>query len=908
MRVQSTVPWLVIVGTLTSLSSQAVVGQELTLAPRTPRFFYASSTATRPVEINLSHNAVLSRVVSLQVTHATIGALLAEIQRQTGLTFAYDPHFPATRAVTLEAESITVAAALGAILVGTGVDVVLTRTGHVWLTETKQPAPRAQEGTIVGTVTDKQTSEPIIGATVTLDPSRETATTGTDGRFRFLRLVPGTYKVRARYIGYTSLVASVEVSQDQQTTLALPLEKSAQQLDDVVTTGTVVPTEVKALPTPVSVISESDIVRQRPHNLQALIRHAVPGAVSWDQPSGPYNTPFSVRGASTLTGLAVGQMKVFVDGIETASASLAAVDPNSIARVEVIRGPQAAAIYGSAAIGGVIQVFTKRGDPKLARPQVDAEGAFGVVQTPYSGFNGVVRQAYTASVRGGSSDVSYHIGGGYSHTADYLPNGEQSAQSSPSVYGGMRFARGIMTVDLSGRYYAQDVPSVFNPDLAQTGFPDWMKPNYSPARYRNQTVGARVGIASTRWWQHTVTVGLDHFDQDLAGSRPRLTSPADTLMFVRSSSQTKASIGYNTAVEGRLGSDMSGSLMVGFDHYSLPVEEFSTFGALSTTGTIRTAPGSAISASRTITKNTGYFGQVQVGFRERLFLTGGLRAEQNTNFGDSLGTPISPRVGLSYVQPVGQTTLKLRGSWGRAIRAPSPGQKLAAPGVTAVTLPNPELGPERQQGWDAGVDAAFGPRGSLSVTYYDQIARDLIQFVRLQAASVLTSQFQNVGRVKNTGVEVEGSLFIGPLLLKGQYGYARARIEDLAPNYTGDLRVGDQALLAPKHTAGVSLSVAPFARTSISAGVTYVGSWNNYDYMAEFSCFGGSGPCKPTFRDYIVAYPGFVKLNARVSQQIRSFISGFIAVDNLTNNQAFEVDNLAPVVGRIATIGFQFQY
>ena len=69
---------------------------------------------------------------------------------------------------------------------------------------------------------------------------------------------------------------------------------------------------------------------------------------------------------------------------------------------------------------------------------------------------------------------------------------------------------------------------------------------------------------------------------------------------------------------------------------------------------------------------------------------------------------------------------------------------------------------------------------------------------------MLTTQFQNVGRVKNTGVEVEGALRVGALQFKGQYGYARSRIAQLAPNYTGDLRVGDQSRSTPTHTAGAS--------------------------------------------------------------------------------------------------------
>jgi outer membrane receptor protein involved in Fe transport len=906
MRMQSVVVWIAAVAALTSWSSRVALGQ-LALATRTPRFFYASSTAARPVEIDVSQSAVLSRVVSLHVEHTTIRNLLADIHRQTGLMFAYDPHFPATRPVTLDAESITVAAALGAILIGTGVDVVLTPTGHVWFTGSYSGTPRLQEGTIVGKVIDKQSDEPIIGATVVLEPGRLSATTGTDGRYRFASLTPGTYTVRARYIGYGSLASSVAVSADQEVTVDFALEKSAQQLEQLVTTGTVVPTEVKALPMPVSVISASDIAAQRPRSIAELFRQAVPGAVGWGFPAIGYNTFFSVRGATTFS-TSGGQMKVFVDGIEAASASRAPVDPTSVERIEVIRGPQAAAIYGSDAIGGVVQIFTKRGDASLTRPSVDGQAALGVVQTPYTGFGGVLRQNYSASVRGGGGDVSYNLGGSYSYTDDYLPEGEISRQSAPSVYGGMRFARGIMTFDLSGRYYATNSPDVFNPVLAQIGGAYFSKPNYLPVQVKNQTVGARVSLAPTKWLLSSLTLGVDRQDVSNVQARPRFTSPEDTLLSIFSSSQAKTFIGFSSSVQGPLGSNISGSFTVGVDHYSVPVNQFFSDGTLNTSGSIHPGPGFALSANRSLTSNTGYYAQAQVGIRDALFVTGGLRAEENSDFGDSLGTPVSPRAGLSFVQSVGGATLKLRSSWGRAIRAPSPGRKFASVTPTSVTLASPQLGPERQQGWDAGVDVIFGRRGSLSLTYYDQTAEDLIQFVRLPSTSLPTFQFQNVGRVKNTGVEVEGTVYAGPLQLRANYAYTRARIDQLALNYTGDLRVNDQSLVTPKHTAGASVVVTPYATTSVVVGLAYVGSFSQYDLLAQYVCFTGSGPCHPSNRDYIISYPGFVKVNATVSQQVTRLVTAFVTVDNLTNNEAYEYWNFQPVLGRTTTAGLQVHY
>src|SRR5207247_8953401 len=112
----------------------------------------------------------------------------------------------------------------------------------------------------------------------------------------------------------------------------------------------------------------------------------------------------------------------------------------------------------------------------------------------------------------------------------------------------------------------------------------------------------------------------------------------------------------------------------------------------------------------------------------------------------------------------------------------------------------------------------------------------------------------------------------------------------------------------PRNTAGVWASLAPLRQTVVAAGLTYVGSWNAFDYVARFSCFAGTGPCRPTARDYIIAYPGFVKLNASVSQTFSRLLSGFIAIDNVTNNYAYERYNFSPVMGRITTIGMRFQY
>jgi outer membrane receptor protein involved in Fe transport len=395
---------------------------------------------------------------------------------------------------------------------------------------------------------------------------------------------------------------------------------------------------------------------------------------------------------------------------------------------------------------------------------------------------------------------------------------------------------------------------------------------------------------------------------DITQTRARLTTPADTLLQVAGRAESKPSIGLNTTVESALGRDFSGALTAGFDRWTFTVSGWATLGALATTGSIPLAPGQPAFLDRVVTDNTGYFTQGQLGFRDVLFVTAGLRAERNNQFGDDLGTAFLPRVGVSFVQSLHWATLKLRGSWGRAIKPPSPGAKVGFTSAFGDQLPNPDIGPERQQGWDAGVDATFGSRGSLSVTYYDQSADNLIDAVVLQVTPVRVQRFENVGRVKNTGIEIEGALAVGPLTLQGQYGYIRARVERLSPTYAGDLMLGDQPRMRPRHTAGVSLAMSPTATTTLSAGLAYVGSWRNTDVVAQFRCLGQTGPCRPTPRDYLMTYPALTKINATVVQQLTPALAGFVSVDNLTNNSDFEITNLTPVWGRSSTIGLRLQH
>lgn len=863
--------------------------------------------------------AVLARRASLDLAGVTVDAALKALTTQLGLRITYSPAIlPKANRVTIRAGDVAVVTALTEILFGSGLDVVVGRDGALAIVNCQHHAAKLgavalaeDAGSVSGRVTDKATGGPIAGATVLIETTGRSARTNDDGKYRIAGLAPGEYALQARYIGYVPLSATVTVSADSETTLNFTLARSIQVLNELVTvTPGGLQSEVKALPSPITIVTSEDIDRQRPRSIQDIVRLAVPTAVAFDLPSRPDRTALSVRGASSLTD--PGVMKVLIDGVEASVFGSTPIDPASIERVEIVRGPQAATLYGSDAVAGVVQIFTKRGELNLSTPKVVLGAHAGVAQTPYQGFGAVFRQQYAASVRGGSNDMSYNFGGGYTALSDWLPDGELSGQSSPNVYGGMRFARGTISVDLHGRYYKNQVSGGLNPLLMRTGFIPYSQPTFQTQGFSNETYGTRVTLTPVTWWRNQFTLGLDRWDSDNLQTRRRLTTPDDTLFQIVTEDQRKISLSYNASATATLGPRTTATLAAGVDHYQIKTSDFYTSQALNTEGTIETSPPGAITQSRARIVNTGYFGQIELGYHDALFLTAGLRAEDNSTFGQSLGTPLLPRIGLSLVQPLGQVIAKVRGAYGKAIRAPSPGAAFGSVSPGQTILPNPLLAPERQRGWDAGIDLAIGRTATLSITAYDQIAENLIAFVQVGSIPVPTFQFQNIGRVSNRGLEIEGKVSLTrlPIDLQAQYGYVRSRIDDLGSIAATDagLMVGDIPLGLPAHTAGAAVSLKLGRGTALAGRMNYVGGYRQVDVLALLSCFGGTGPCQSEIRDYNAMYPAFVKLNATITQRVAHQVEAILSVDNLTNSFAYEGSNASAVMGRTTMVGLRAEF
>lgn len=880
---------------------------------RGPRFFAAASP--RPIRIDVGRTPSLKRRISVDLENVRLADALEMIARKSGLRIMYSRSvLPLGRRVHLKAEDITVAAALTEVLLDANADVLFAASGQAAVVKRFAPRTRAAVvpvGIVSGRVTDAQSGAGVGGAQVTVVATRLAAIADDSGRYRLTNVPAGVHRLTARHLGYTPRTVSVTVTDGGEVTADIALEASTSVLSEVVVTGSIVPTEVKALSTPVTIVNASAIQSQHVRNFDQIIRLAVPGAVVWDQPASSFPlTDMSVRGASGIGSVAAKAPKLYIDGVEVTVRHLAPVDPESIDHIEMVRGPQAAAIYGSDAMGGVIQIFTKRGMAGQ-RPQIDASAALGRIESDFPG-SGALQQEYSASLQGSSGTASYRLGGGYSRTGDWIP---EFSMSAPSVNGSARLEQGAVTIDLSGRAFWQNGTSAFDPRFKATGAlpTTFGAPSYLDVATREETYAAQIGYRATSWWQHALTLGADRWAQNQGQSRPRRATPADTLLRVSVQNASKLSVAYHTTATATLAPDLSATFTAGVDHYVFSNDLFTTAGALSVVP-LRLATGQALTAFRDRTTNTGLFGQLQINVRDALFVTAALRGESNTAFGEDLGRPVSPRVGISYARNVGATTVKVRGSYGEAIRPASSAQKNGSVSPTSFFLPNPRLKPERQTGPDAGLDLVFGGRGSFSVTYYDQVAKDLIQSVTIDASTVPRQfQYQNLARVRNKGWELEGTLSFTRAALRAQYANTSSRPEDLGTYQGTDYKVGSQFPDLPRNTAGLMLTAAPLGQTRVAAGMSYTGSWTTTNYLAYYGCVGKTSPCKttgaPAPADYAHKYPGFSTVNLSVEQPIARGLSGYVAVDDATNKgNARARSSLVPQHGRVTTVGMRVRY
>jgi vitamin B12 transporter len=442
-----------------------------------------------------------------------------------------------------------------------------------------------------------------------------------------------------------------------------------------------------------TVIPEQQITRSRQTEVTEVLR-GVPG-LDVAQQGGPGGlTSVFLRGANS------NHTKVLIDGIpvnDPGSAGRAfdfsQLSVDNIERIEILRGPQST-LYGSDAIGGVVNIITRRGQGPLAVSADLMGGAFGTS-----------REAIGAS--GGTRDYHYSFG------ASYLQRDGFSAASRPP---GNQERDGLRDATFSGRFgwtpsEAFDVDYVFryvdqDAEIDDAGFgtppqDNFIRQNRSEAFFNR--VQARLMLLDGFWEQRA---GFNLTDYDRRDTDPGLFFDPQFLGRARTFDyQSNFFLGENHV------------LSVGADYLN---EESGIF-----------------SLSERSQHLKGVYFEDRIRLFDRWVTTAGFRWDEHS----SAGSANTYRVTSRYKLP--ETGASLHGSIGTGFRAP------ALEELFNSFVGNPKLRPERSFGWDCGLEQSlFGGRLVLDGTYFRNDFTDLIQF------DFATFALENVGRAFSSGVEV----------------------------------------------------------------------------------------------------------------------------------------------------------
>ncbi len=243
-------------------------------------------------------------------------------------------------------------------------------------------------GDIKGVVYDKQSNSPLPSASIIVQGTQKGSATDNSGNYEINNIPPGTYKIEARYVGYETQTKEINVSEGKTIVVNFYLITTALKLNEVVVTGVATAVSKRELGNSISTISARQLEMSGAPSLDEALSGKMPGAFV-EQNSGNPAGGVSIRLRGTSTVLGSGDPLYIIDGVIVDNSSpelidlggyeqnrLVDIDPNDIDHIEVVKGAAAAALYGSRANNGVVQIFTKRGT--LGKPRITYSTGFSL--------------------------------------------------------------------------------------------------------------------------------------------------------------------------------------------------------------------------------------------------------------------------------------------------------------------------------------------------------------------------------------------------------------------------------------------------------------------------------------------------------------------------------------------------
>ncbi|MCC7241546.1 MAG: TonB-dependent receptor [Acidobacteria bacterium] len=702
-------------------------------------------------------------------------------------------------------------------------------------------APRQIEGT----VTDAS-GLPVVGAAVVLRRSssgvQRVTTTGRAGQFAFHDVADGPYDIVVSLAGFAPVQEPIDASIAEALSFVL---QPLRYQEAVTVTSDARLTQLRDSTTlPVTVI-EGQAMRDAGHATVGAALGDIAGIVTRRGSEGTDVAGEQVQGLDPREVLVLmdGQPIAGARGIKSGMINLDEQPVHALDRIEVVRGA-ASALYGSDAIGGVINLIPRDPRHPLEASGALAGGSFGTADA-------------SADLGGLARWGTWSIGGGR-HARD----GFDLTPSTPDTTG-TKFGR-----------------TDFNTRATVALSPQWSITGTATSDWNHQT-GQSNGELGTQ-------ANLTDANAQTYGARALWQAEPDMAVEFRAyrSRYAERSTGYlldpaETPVE-------PGDLFEGLS--KLDASVFRTLDsrqqlrggvewmrdAYRGHNRLRDADGNAV------TMASGW-AEYSASPLSRVTVTTGVRADAHSTFGSA----VSPKVAV-----VDRVTDWLTGrvSFGRGFRAPDLGQlyyRFLNPTNLYQVIGNPHLEPERSTSWQGGIETAWGARAHASVNIFNNDVRHLIQAVNLgfvaSAADLdalagsydiapdfnvqlnrLLFLYENVAHARTRGVDLAGDVRLSPAWrLSGSYTFLDAV----------DVESGAALTNRNRHHGTMRLDWTP-ARLGVRANLrgAFYSSWI-------------AGTTRGVAGTSSMVAPRFALWDLNVSKTIRRPLELFAGIDNLTDNQ-----------------------
>jgi vitamin B12 transporter len=632
------------------------------------------------------------------------------------------------------------------------------------------------------------------------------------------------------------------------------------RLREVVVTATRLETPITEAPGGITVLS-GESLRDAGHRFLVDALRTVPG-VAIAQSAGPGAlTSLFMRGGES------NYVQVLVDGVQIndpgGSFDWAHLRTEDIERVEIARGP-ASVLYGSDAVSGVVQIFTRAGGaPHIEagvtgargdKPDAGASGSFDTrsYDASLTG-RAALRSADRTVLRYGLSGAHAASTGLFAFNSDYDNTSAAGRLQLEDERGDVALTARVM--DREYHYPTSGSGAVVDRNQVGTG--------------GSRSFGVDAGYRLTAPIEVRLLAALH--DTDARTDNPPDDAEIDD--FWSTTDQLRRSI------DGRVNIGMYRSTVLTLGAEREWQEARTAFESISEFGTFTEESDEA----RT---NTGWYAQLHGSPVRSLSLTIGGRIDDNEKF----GTFHTGRAAASWrVIPA----LRLHASIGTAFKEPTFFENFA----TGFTRGDPDLEPEQARSSEAGAEyVAFHGDLVVGASWFDQRFRNLIQYT-FNTPTPEAPNYYNVGAARARGLELSASARTGTLTAAASYTYTSTRVTDDGFGEDMTFQDGRRLLRRPTHQASVNGSLRLTTAATALLGARYTGSRADLDFT-DPAQFNG---IRTTLGEYTVVDAGLVYGIVRGDGPTVDISAG---VRNVFDREYQEIYNF-PTPGRVLYLGFR---